>query len=212
MKTPEENNLVWQEQKVTYEDRCRVMGQKGGVFWLTGLSGSGKSTIAIECERQLNAMGRKVYLLDGDNIRCGINADLGFADADRRENIRRITHIAKLFGDAGIITLVSFITPFEEMREQARALIGGQFQEVYVKASFATCCQRDPKGLYQRQIANFTGKDSCYEVPEHPDLTLDTEATSPAECAARLMALILQRCGLDESNSKQTCSETLKYL
>lgn len=196
MRTPEENNLVWQAQKVTYEDRCHAMGQKGGVFWLTGLSGSGKSTIAVECERQLNAMGHKVYLLDGDNIRHGINADLGFSDDDRRENIRRVMHIAKLFGDAGVITLVSFITPFEEMRKQARVLIGGQFQEVYVKASIETCCQRDPKGLYQKRIANFTGKDSGYEVPEHPDLTLDTETSAPEECAAQLMELILQRCTL----------------
>lgn len=195
-KTPQENNLVWQEQKVTYEDRCRALGQRGGVFWLTGLSGSGKSTIAVECERRLNALGYKVYLLDGDNIRCGINADLGFSDADRTENIRRITHIARLFGDAGIITLVSFITPFAEMRQKARELIGGQFHEVYVKASFETCQKRDPKGLYQKAIANFTGRGSGYEAPEAPDLLLDTERCTVEQCADQLLEEILRDCQL----------------
>lgn len=193
-KTPQESNLVWQEQKVTYEDRCRVMNQRGGVFWLTGLSGSGKSTIAVECERRLNAMGYKVYLLDGDNIRYGINADLGFSDEDRTENIRRITHIARMFGDAGMITLVSFITPFSDMRRKARELIGGQFHEVYVKASFATCQQRDPKGLYKRSIAHFTGRGSNYEEPEHPDLVLDTERRTVEQCADQLLEEILRNC------------------
>lgn len=192
--TAESRNLVWQEQKVTYEDRCRVMGHKGGVFWLTGLSGSGKSTVAVECERRLNELGYKVYLLDGDNIRHGINADLGFSDADRTENIRRITHIAKLFGDSGMITLVSFITPFAEMRARARDIIGSQFHEIYVKASFETCAARDPKGLYQKSIQNFTGKGSRYEAPEHPDLLLDTESGTIGECAGQLMELILNEC------------------
>lgn len=195
-KSANENNLVWQERKVTYENRCRVLGQRGGVFWLTGLSGSGKSTVAVECERRLNTLGYKVYLLDGDNIRHGINADLGFSDADRTENIRRVIHIAQLFGDAGIITLVSFITPFAAMRRQARALIGEQFHEVYVKASFETCQRRDPKGLYQKQIANFTGRDSGYEVPQCPDLVLDTEQCTVGQCADRLMGEIFRHCRL----------------
>lgn len=192
MTISEEHNLVWQNQKVTHADRCRVLGQNGGVFWLTGLSGSGKSTIAVECERRLNQRGRAVYLLDGDNIRHGINSDLGFSDADRTENIRRITHIAGLFADAGIITLVSFITPFAEMRENARAIIGESFHEIYVKASFETCAKRDPKGLYQKKLANFTGRDSLYEPPKHPELVLDTERFSAEECTQQLMELALR--------------------
>lgn len=199
MTTPQEHNLVWQEQKVTHADRCRVLGQEGAVFWLTGLSGSGKSTIAVECERRLNRMGKAVYLLDGDNIRHGINADLGFSDADRTENIRRISHIAQLFADAGIITLVSFITPFAKMREEARALMGEAFHEVYVKASFAACAERDPKGLYQKNLASFTGRDSLYEPPEHPELVLDTERFSAEECAQRLMELVLRYVEKTES-------------
>lgn len=193
---PQDRNLVWQEQKVTYEDRCRVLGQKGGVFWLTGLSGSGKSTIAVECERRLNALGYKVYLLDGDNIRHGINADLGFTDADRNENIRRIMHVAHLFADAGIITLVSFITPFAAMRREARDCIGEPFHEIYVKASLGTCQERDPKGLYQKNIANFTGKDSAYEPPTCPELVLDTETLTVSQCADRLMGLVFRSCQL----------------
>ena len=126
-------NVIWQENKVSYEDRCRVLWQQGKVVWFTGLSGSGKSTIAVELEKMLNEAGKAVYLLDGDNIRCGINSDLGFSDEDRNENIRRIGEIAALFCDAGIITLVSFISPFREMRRVARERAGeGNFVEVYV--------------------------------------------------------------------------------
>lgn len=186
-----DNNIIWQNNKVSYEDRCRSLGQRGGVFWLTGLSGSGKSTVAVEVERRLHDLGKHVYLLDGDNIRHGINADLGFSDGDRTENIRRITEIAKLFADAGLITLVSFITPFEEMRRAAREKIGPRYHEIYVRADLETCAARDPKGLYARQISNFTGKGSPYEVPEHPDLILDTAAESVSESADKLLALIL---------------------
>ncbi len=117
-------NIIWHQNKVSYEDRCRVLGQKGLVVWFTGLSGSGKSTVAVELEKMLNEDGRAVYLLDGDNIRCGINADLGFTDKDRNENIRRISEIAALFQNAGIITLVSFISPFRAMRQFARERAG----------------------------------------------------------------------------------------
>ena len=154
-------NVIWQKNKVSYEDRCRVLGQQGKVVWFTGLSGSGKSTIAVELEKMLNEAGKAVYLLDGDNIRCGINSDLGFSDEDRNENIRRIGEIAALFRDAGIITLVSFISPFREMRRVARERAGeGNFVEVYVNTDLQTCMERDPKGLYKKQIKNFTGKDS----------------------------------------------------
>ena len=164
-------NVIWQKNKVSYEDRCRVLGQQGKVVWFTGLSGSGKSTIAVELEKMLNEAGKAVYLLDGDNIRCGINSDLGFSDEDRNENIRRIGEIAALFRDAGIITLVSFISPFREMRRVARERAGeGNFVEVYVNTDLQTCMERDPKGLYKKQIKNFTGKDSGYEEPLVPEL------------------------------------------
>lgn len=177
-------NIIWHPTKVTAEDRSRVLGQKGLVVWFTGLSGSGKSTIAVELEKMLNEDGRAAYLLDGDNIRCGINSDLGFSDEDRNENIRRISEIAALFRDAGIITLVSFISPFRKMREFAREKAGkGHFIEVYVSTDLETCRQRDPKGLYKKQIKNFTGKDSSYEEPLNPEIVLDTIHQNPVECA-----------------------------
>lgn len=179
-----DENIVWHPNKVTQEDRQKVLGHPGLVVWFTGLSGSGKSTIAVELEKMLNEEGRAVYLLDGDNIRKGINADLGFSDEDRNENIRRISEIAALFRDAGLITLVSFISPFRRMREFARERAGSEhFIEVYVSTDYEICCQRDPKGLYKKNIKNFTGKDSTYEEPLHPDLVLDTVGTTPAECA-----------------------------
>ncbi len=132
----------------------------------------------------LNEDGRAVYLLDGDNIRHGINSDLGFSDEDRNENIRRISEIAALFRDAGVITLVSFISPFRSMREFARERAGeGNFIEVYVSTDYETCLERDPKGLYKKDIKNFTGKDSSYEEPLHPEIVLDTVSTTPEECA-----------------------------
>lgn len=193
--TSEKNeNIVWQPNKVTQEDRQRVLGHPGLVVWFTGLSGSGKSTIAIEVEKMLNEEGRAVYLLDGDNIRHGINADLGFSDEDRDENIRRISEIAALFRDAGIITLVSFISPFRRMREFAREKAGaGHFIEVYVSTDYETCKKRDPKGLYKKNIKNFTGKDSTYEEPVHPELLIDTTAATPAECAKIVYEEILKR-------------------
>jgi adenylylsulfate kinase len=177
-------NIVWQQNKVSREERERVLGQAGLVVWFTGLSGSGKSTIAVELEKMLNEKGYAVYLLDGDNIRHGINSDLGFSDEDRNENIRRIGEVAALFCDAGIITLAAFISPFQRMREFARERIGTEnFIEVYVSTDFETCCKRDPKGLYQKNIKNFTGKDSVYEAPLHPEVVLDTVGTTPTECA-----------------------------
>ena len=186
-----DKNIVWHPTKVTPEQRGNVLNQRGMVVWFTGLSGSGKSTIAVEVERLLNEKGKAAYLLDGDNIRHGINQDLGFSDEDRNENIRRISEIAALFQDAGLITLVSFISPFEKMRQFARERCGfGPFLEVYVSTDLETCMQRDPKGLYQKNIKNFTGKDSGYEVPQNPELTLDTVECSVTECAMQVIALI----------------------
>lgn len=187
-------NIIWHNNKVSADDRRRVLGQRGLVVWFTGLSGSGKSTIAVELEKMLNEAGRAVYLLDGDNIRHGINSDLGFSDEDRNENIRRISEIAALFCDAGMITLVSFISPFRDMRKFARERAGeGNFIEVYVSTDFETCRQRDPKGLYKKNISNFTGKDSSYEEPLNPEVVLDTVKNNPVECAKMVWEKINER-------------------
>ena len=188
------NNLFYQNGKVSYEERCRLMGQQGLVVWFTGLSGAGKSTIAVETERLLYEQGVKTILLDGNNIRLGINSDLGFSDDDRNENIRRVAEIAKLFCGTGIVTLVSLITPFTETREKAKRLIGrGQFIEVYVKASLEVCRERDPKGLYGKNIESFTGVDSVYEPPVNPDITIDTEKTAVNEAAGNIHKKINER-------------------
>ena len=178
------------------------LGQRGRVIWLYGLSGSGKSTLAIALERRLHAEGFATQLLDGDNIRTGLNRGLGFTDADRQENIRRIAEVAKLFAQAGVVTLCSFITPLRAHRGLAREIIGAEdLREVYVKASFDTCARRDPKGLYAKAAAGgvgqFTGKDSSFEEPGADDagttLTLDTEALPPEACLALLHSDVLPR-------------------
>lgn len=181
---------------MSYEDRCRALGQKGLVVWFTGLSGSGKSTIAVEVEKRLNEMGRVGYRLDGDNVRHGLNSDLGFSDENRYENIRRVVEVACLFRDAGIITLVSFISPFRKMRRYARTRIGGdQFIEVYVKAKIETCIDRDPKGLYRAAMAgkvkDFTGVSSPYEDPINPDVLLSTDTMEIADCSDIVIQRIL---------------------
>lgn len=189
-----DRNIVWQPTKVSYEDRCRVLGQKGMVVWFTGLSGSGKSTVAVEVEKMLNERKLSAYLLDGDNIRHGINGDLGFTEEDRNENIRRIAEIAALFKDAGIITLAAFISPFEKMREFAKEKAGkDNFIEIYVKADVEICKERDPKGLYAKQIENFTGITSSYQVPSNPDMVLETKSSTPEECAHRVIEKILKK-------------------
>jgi adenylylsulfate kinase len=160
-------------------DKESILQQRGIVVWLCGLSGSGKSTIANAAERVLFQQGRFSTILDGDNIRAGLNANLSFSDDDRLENIRRIAEVAKLFAQQGIIVFVSAITPRGELRDVARGILGDDFFEVYVKASFAACEQRDVKGLYAKaargEVANFTGKDSSFEEPQQSDLVLDTE-------------------------------------
>ena len=187
-------NIIPHPGRVTEKERQRVLGQKGLVVWFTGLSGAGKSTIAVELEKRLTDAGYAAYLLDGDNLRRGINADLGFTDEDRDENIRRISEIAALFRDAGIITLVSVISPFRKMRAFARERAGeGSFVEVYVSTDLATCMERDPKGLYKKEIPDFTGKDSAYEEPLEPEIILCTTDTTPEECAGRVWQEIIER-------------------
>lgn len=190
----EERNVIWHNGKVSYEERCAVLKQRGLVVWFTGLSGSGKSTVASELEKMLNDAGKAAYVLDGDNIRCGINSDLGFSDEDRNENIRRIGEIAALFQDAGMITLVAFISPFRKMRQFAREKAGeGNFIEVYVNTDMETCMERDPKGLYKKKIDRFTGRDSSYEEPLNPDIVLDTVGYTPYECAKQVYDEICRR-------------------
>ena len=168
-----------------------LLRQKGVVLWLYGLSGSGKSTIANEVERVLHGDGRMTVILDGDNLRTGLNANLGFSDDDRTENVRRVAETAKLLAGQGIIVFVSVITPQRRHRAAAREIIGPDFHEVYVKADFDTCAERDPKGLYAKaregKIGQFTGKDSGFEEPEKPSLVLDTQARSIDQCAADLL-------------------------
>jgi len=183
-------NIVWHPHKVTKKDREKIKNQKGVVLWFTGLSGSGKSTIANEVEFLLNQKGYHTYLLDGDNIRHGLNKDLGFTEHDRKENIRRISEVAKLFVDAGIITLTAFISPFIEDRKKSKNIIG-DFIEIFVDTSFEECIKRDPKGLYKKalkgEIKNFTGVDSPYEKPENPDIHIKTSETNPIEAAEKII-------------------------
>lgn len=185
-------NLRWQDFDVSAEVRAGLKEQRAQCLWLTGLSASGKSTIANLLEQRLVAEGRHTYLLDGDNVRHGLNRDLGFTEADRVENIRRVAEVARLMADAGLIVIVSFISPFQAERDFARSLFApGDFKEVFVDASIEVCAERDPKGLYAKamrgEIRNFTGIDSPYERPERPDLHIDTEKLSPEECVELVM-------------------------
>ncbi|GAP66490.1 sulfate adenylyltransferase large subunit [Mizugakiibacter sediminis] len=189
-------NVHWQHIDVDKAARATIKGQKPCCLWFTGLSGSGKSTIANLVERRLHALGYHTYILDGDNVRHGLNRDLGFTDEDRVENIRRVAEVAKLMVDAGLIVLVSFISPFRSERRMARALFGeGEFLEVFVDTPLAECERRDPKGLYRRaragQISNFTGIDSPYEAPEAPEITLRTVEAEAGALAQRLVERVL---------------------
>lgn len=181
-------------------DKERLLRQRGVVVWMYGLSGSGKSTLANALERRLHSEGFLTQILDGDNIRSGLNRNLGFSDADRAENIRRIAEVAKLYLHTGIITLTSFITPRRELRALAREVVGAEdFVEVYVRASFEVCAQRDPKGLYQKaaegKVQQFTGKDSAFEEPQPGEaaLVLDTEAHALEDCLFQLYSHLQPR-------------------
>ena len=191
-------NLTWHQAAVPKDDRARQKRQKPCVIWFTGLSGAGKSTLANALERALFERGHHCYLLDGDNVRHGLNRDLGFSDADRVENIRRIAEVAKLLVDAGLIAMTAFISPFRADRQLARDLLpADEFIEVHVATSLAVCEQRDPKGLYRKaragQIPNFTGIDSAYEAPVNPELVVDTGAEDLDGCVQSLLAYLEQR-------------------
>ena len=183
-----DNNIVWHNQSITKEKRLTLLNQKPCILWFTGLSGSGKSTIANAVEFELFKRGRKTYLLDGDNVRHGLNKDLGFSEQDRIENIRRIGEVAKLFVDSGLIVLTAFISPFKSDRQIARSLVKyDEFIEVFIDTPLEVCEQRDPKGLYKKArdgaIKNFTGISSPYEAPEEPQIHIKTDEHSIQECA-----------------------------
>ncbi|UZE28332.1 adenylyl-sulfate kinase [Pseudomonas asplenii] len=197
---PAERDLYWQSIEIDKSAHATLMGQKPVVLWFTGLSAAGKTTVANLVEKRLHALGRHSYLLDGDNVRQGLNADLGFSDEDRAENIRRVAHVAKLMVDAGLITLVSFISPFRAERVMARALFEEhEFYEIFIDTPLAVAEERDPKGLYKKarsgQLKNFTGIDSVYEAPESPDIRIETVHMSAQEAATHVVDyLIRQGC------------------
>jgi adenylyl-sulfate kinase len=185
-------NIFWSQGKVTAQQRALRNGHPGRVIWLTGLSGSGKSTISNELERELFNLGRHAYVLDGDKLRHGLCSDLAFSPKDRKENIRRVGEVARLFADAGIICITAFISPYRGDRDLVRQMLQtGQFVEVYVNAPIGVCEQRDPKGLYAKaranQIKEFTGVSAPYEAPERPEIELHTDQLSPAESVAKIL-------------------------
>ncbi|MGC1777784.1 MAG: adenylyl-sulfate kinase [Xanthobacteraceae bacterium] len=191
-------NTFYQAFEVTKSARAQLNAQKPALLWFTGLSGAGKSTIADHLERRLHALGKRTYVLDGDNVRHGLNRDLGFTEADRVENIRRVAEVAKLFVDAGLITLVSFISPFRAEREMARSLVApGEFIELFVDTPLDACEQRDPKGLYKKarrgELQNFTGLDSPYEPPENAELVLNALNEPPDDLAERVIDFMQRR-------------------
>ncbi len=201
------SNIVWHHHKIAKADRQLQKGHKPCVVWFTGLSGSGKSTVAGYLEELLFAAGVHTYLLDGDNVRHGLCGDLGFSDKDRVENIRRIGEVAKLFVDAGQIVLTAFISPFRADRQMVRDLLdAGEFIEVHLSTPLDVCEQRDPKGLYKKarngEIRHFTGIDSDYEAPEQAEITLDT-ATVSAEQAAQQLVSYLRGSGVIPAEGAQ---------
>jgi bifunctional enzyme CysN/CysC len=190
-------NVTWHHGAFSVEERARLLGHRGATVWLTGLSGSGKSTVAVELERALVPSGRPAYILDGDNLRHGLNADLGFTDHDRAENVRRIGEVARLLADAGVVALVPVISPFRAGRDEVRAKheeANVPFLEVFVDTPIELCEQRDPKGLYKKaragELTGFTGIDSPYEPPTSAELVLTPDDGDPARQAAQVLALL----------------------
>lgn len=190
-------NITWHQGDIKREDRERANGHQGAVIWFTGLSASGKSTLAHALENALFEKGCKTYVLDGDNIRHGLNKDLGFSPQDREENIRRIGEVAKLFADAGLIVLTAFISPYRSDREKARKLNQKNFIEVYVKCDIDICEQRDPKGLYKKakagEIPEFTGISAPYEEPENPEIVIDTGQCTVEQAVNFLITYLSQQ-------------------
>lgn len=197
---PKSSDITWHPANLPHDERERLLDQKGCVVWFTGFSGAGKSTVARKVEELLLQQGKTAYVLDGDNLRMGLNVDLGFSADDRTENIRRVGHLAQLFADAGVITLTAFISPYRADRAAARKLVpADRFLECHVATSLAACEARDPKGLYKKvragEIGSFTGISAPYEPPESPEIRLITEGRSVEE-VAREVVDHLERCGL----------------
>jgi adenylylsulfate kinase len=197
---PQSTNIVWHDGEVTREDRAKVLGHKGCTLWLTGLSGSGKSTVGVALEKALTARGVLCYRLDGDNVRHGLNANLGFGADDRTENIRRIGEVAKLFADAGVVTISSFISPYQKDRDQVRKIhedAGLIFLEVFINTPIEICEQRDPKGLYKKaragEIKGFTGIDDPYELPEHAEIMVNTGDQAVDVSAGQLVDALIEQ-------------------
>ncbi|MGX0911276.1 adenylyl-sulfate kinase [Staphylococcus caprae] len=188
----ESNHITWHDSEVTKEERQNRNGHKSAVIWFTGLSGSGKSTVSVALEKALFNEGKQTYRLDGDNVRHGLNKNLGFSPEDRTENIRRIGEVAKLMVDAGSLTVTAFISPYKEDRDNVRAILeDDEFIEVYTQCSVEECEKRDPKGLYKKarsgEIPEFTGISAPYEAPEHPEIILDTENETIEESVDRVI-------------------------
>jgi len=194
---PAGRNLTWHAGHVTRADRERARGHRGAVLWLTGLSGSGESTLARAVEESLFRRGVEAYVLDGDNLRHGLNRDLGFSPADRAENIRRVGEVARILADLGVVAITAFISPYRADRDGVRAIAGGDFLEVFVDADLATCEARDPKGLYAKarrgEIPEFTGISAPYEAPAAPELVVDSARFSVDECVERVIRLLEAR-------------------
>lgn len=193
----ESNNITWHDSEVTKEERQNRNGHKSAVIWFTGLSGSGKSTVSVALEKALFNEGKQTYRLDGDNVRHGLNKNLGFSPEDRTENIRRIGEVAKLMVDAGSITVTAFISPYKQDRDNVRAILeDDEFIEVYTKCSVEECENRDPKGLYKKarsgEIPEFTGISAPYEDPDHPEIILDTEHESINQSVDRVIQYLKQ--------------------
>ena len=196
--TEKKKNIYWHEPALKVKDRWESNRHKSCICWFSGLSSSGKSTIANELDRKLHEMGIHSYVLDGDNVRHGLNKDLGLSPEDRTENVRRVSETAKLFIDAGLIILTAFISPYKEDRQRARELIGkGKFIEVYVKCPFEECARRDPKGLYKKALAGelhgLTGHGAPYEEPENPEIILETDKSSVEESVKKLTDYLISR-------------------
>lgn len=199
-------NIAWHEGEISRDDRAKVLGHQGCTLWLTGLSGSGKSTIGVALEHALIQMGKLAYRLDGDNVRHGLNANLGFSAEDREENIRRVGEVAKLFADAGVITISSFISPYQRDRDQVRTIheeSGVAFLEVFIDTPLEVCESRDPKGLYKKaragEIKGFTGIDDPYEAPQRPEVHIQTDEQSIEDSANQLIEALRAHGIIDAS-------------
>ena len=196
-----DKNIKFQHFALTQTERAKIKHQTPACLWMTGLSGAGKSTLANALEQELNKSGKHTYILDGDNLRHGLNSDLGFTEADRNENVRRAAEAAKLLVDAGLIVIVGLISPFKQERDWARSLFkDNQFKEIYISTSLQECEERDVKGLYQKarrgEVKDFTGIDSPYEPPENPDVIIDTQDKSVSDC----VQLIIEKVNLTWSS------------